>query len=419
MLINIHAAYKRKPCPYFAESIFEIWSKKRNFIVVSNLKVYNMGTSRLQRLTLFLVCGFLIFVTLYFAKNILVPLVFAMLLSMLMLPVCKRIERKCPRWLAVLCCVFIFVIILSSLATVFSLQIINLADDLPKYKSNIHSKIQNFQAFLTRTIDVSQEEQTAYFKEKINHFIDNSEVYIKNFLLAATGLLGDLALVIIFTFFFLLLRDHFKTFILKVTKEGRREKVKMVISRCGKITGKYLSGVFIVVCILSTINSIGLLIIGLDYAVFFGIMVGMCNMIPYVGVPISAILPVTMAILTKDSYVSAIGVCSVFAIGQFIDNNFLTPNIVGDKVNLNPISTIVVLLIGASLWGIAGMVIFIPLLGVIKIILDNSEDLHPYGYLIGKDPKPKKHSLIARLIIKLFKQVKHYLRYKKTLKSST
>jgi predicted PurR-regulated permease PerM len=352
----------------------------------------------------------LIFASLYFAKDILIRLFFAMLLSMLLLPVCKKLERKFPRWLAVLCCVLICVLLLLGLATVFSLQMVSFADDLPKYKSALNSKIHNVQHFVTSKIKVSQEDQAAYLKTRVNSFIDNGGAYLKSILLAATGIIGDVFIIIVCTFLFLLARDRLKTFLLKVTKEGRKEKVKTIITRSGEITGKYLLGVFVVVCILSVINSVGLLIIGLEHAIFFGVMVGICNIIPYVGVPISAILPVAMALLTRDSYSVAIGVVAVFAVGQFIDNNFLTPNIVGNKVNLNPLSIIVGLLIGAALWGIAGMVIFIPLLAVIKIILDNDEELHPYAYLIGVDKKPEDHSRIMRFIIRIFKQVRGYLK---------
>lgn len=371
-----------------------------------------MPIARLQNLTFFLLCIFLIFGGLYLAKSILIPIAFAMLLSMLMLPLCEKLERKCPRWLAVLGCVVICVLVLSGLATVFSFQMVKFADELPKYKTEIYSKIHHLQDFVSSKFNVSQEEQTAYLKNKVNYIVDNSGAHVKKALVTATGLVGDLFLVVIFTFLFLYTRPRLKTFILSITREDRKEKVKMIISRSGQITGKYLSGVFIVVCILSVINSVGLLIIGLDHAIFFGIMVGICNIIPYIGVPLSAILPVTMAILTKDSYLAPIGVASVFIIGQFIDNNFLTPNIVGDKVNLNPLSIIVVLLIGASVWGVAGMIIFVPLLGVIKIILDNSEDLHPYAYLIGIDNKPKSQSFVFRFIVKVLKRARGYLKRK-------
>jgi predicted PurR-regulated permease PerM len=371
-----------------------------------------MPIPRLQNLTLFLICIFLIFAGLFFAKGILIPMAFAMLLAMLLLPLCNKLERRLPRWLAVLSCIVICILVLSGLATLFSFQIVKFADELPRYKSAIYNKIHLLQDFVNSKFDVSQEDQTAYIKNKVNYIVDNSGANVKKALTAATGLVGDLVLVVIFTFLFLYMRDRLKTFMLSVTREERKAKVKMIMSRSGKITGKYLSGVFIVACILSIINSVGLLIIGLDHAIFFGIMVGMCNIIPYVGVPLSAILPVSMAILTKDSYMAPIGVASVFAIGQLIDNYFLTPNIVGDKVNLNPLAIIIGLLIGAAVWGVAGMIIFIPLLAVIKIILDNSEDLHPYAYLIGIDNKPKRKSFIACFIVKILKSAGSFLKRK-------
>jgi predicted PurR-regulated permease PerM len=332
-----------------------------------------------------MLAAFLLFGAMYIGREILVPLVFAMLVAMLLMPLCTWFEARMPRWLAVGICVAIFVTGLLALAAGFSFQVVRIAEDLPRHKDAIYKKVDQLQRYVTRQTDLSKEEQEKLVREKVNNFVDKGGAYVQEFISSATGLLGDLVMVIIYTFLFLYSRDRFRNFVVRVTPEEKAPKVKMIIARSSKITGRYLSGVLIVMSILAVIYSVGLMIVGLDYPVFFGVMVAVFNIIPYVGIPVASILPVAMAIVTKDSYAAALAVCGVFALGQFIDNNFLTPNIVGDKVNLNALTTIVALLVGASVWGIAGMILFIPLLGVIRIILNNSNGLKPYAYLLSSN----------------------------------
>lgn len=356
-----------------------------------------MKKDPLFRFVLILFAGFLFFGALYFAKNLLVPMSFAALLAMLMLPICKKLESwRFPRWVAILSCLLIVILIIAGLVFVFTSQVISFADDLPKYKNAINSKIENIEKLLERTTKASPEEQISFLKEKVSAFMEDAGQYIKVLFLATTGTIATIGVVLIYTFFFLYFRDRFKNFILKLTDSADEVKTRMILTKSGKVTARYLSGVFIVIIILSVLNSIGLMIIGLDYAIFFGIMVAILNIIPYIGVPIGSILPITMALITKDSFWTAAGVVGVIAINQFIEGNFLTPNIVGNKVNLNPLATIIALLIGASIWGIPGMIIFLPFLGVIKITLDHVEPLQPYAYLIGTDDSTGP-SIISRI----------------------
>lgn len=332
-----------------------------------------------------MLAAFLLFGGMYIARNILIPMVFAMLVAMLLMPMCTWLEARMPRWLAVSLALAVFVLGILALVTGLSYQVVKIAEDLPQHRAAIQQKIEKLQSFVSNKIDLSKEEQTRMVQDKVNHFIDNGPDYIRDFLSATSGALGDVAMVLIYTWLFLYSRDRFRNFVVRVTPEEKAPKVKLIIARSSKITGRYLSGVLIVMSILAVIYSAGLAIVGLDYPVFFGVMVAIFNIIPYVGIPVASILPVTMAIVTKDSYAAALAVVAVFSIGQFIDNNFLTPNIVGDKVNLNALTTIVALMAGAAVWGIAGMILFIPLLGVIRIILSNSNGLKPYAYLISSN----------------------------------
>ncbi len=137
--------------------------------------------------------------------------------------------------------------------------------------------------------------------------------------------------------------------------------------------------------ILAICNTIALSIIGLQQALFFGVLAGMLNIIPFIGSMVGSAIPIMVLLLTRESYGAPIAAAIYFLSIQLVESYFLTPNITGNKVKLNPMATIMALLLGALVWGVAGMILFIPFLGILKVVFDNIEPLRPYGYIIGKE----------------------------------
>jgi predicted PurR-regulated permease PerM len=140
-----------------------------------------------------------------------------------------------------------------------------------------------------------------------------------------------------------------------------------------------------VMLVLAVLNSIGFLLLGLKYAILLGLTAAILNIIPYVGPWIGALLPVTIALLTKDSAMYAVGAMGVILITQFIDNNFITPKVVGSSVSINPLASIVALLAGGMLWGVVGLILAIPITGMLKIVCDEIPGLKPWGFLLGEE----------------------------------
>ena len=151
----------------------------------------------------------------------------------------------------------------------------------------------------------------------------------------------------------------------------------------------YISGLLLVTIIVAVLNSVGLLVLGIDHAIFFGILSGLLTIIPYIGIFIGAFLPVVMALLTKDSLWYPAGVIIVFSVVQFLEGNFITPRITGSKVSVNALAAIVALLIGGKIMGIAGMILAVPALGIIKILLSHTTHLKHFVILIEDSPIEK------------------------------
>jgi predicted PurR-regulated permease PerM len=348
--------------------------------------------------TLLLGFGFLFMGALYYARQLLIPFSLAALLAMLLLPVCRRLESwKVPRGLAIVLCILLILTVLLGLGLLLTTQIISFARELPSLQGQMNHKLETVQTFIERLTHVPAKEQISYLQAQLNALLESTGRYMSSVLAATTGTLATLGIIIIYIFFFLYYRDRFVAFILMITARERHGRTKQIFSEISQLTQQYIGGVLTVVVILAVLNSIGLTIIGIRQAIFFGVLGGLLNIIPYIGTFIGGLLPTLVALLTEESFGAAIAVAAVFAFNQFLENNFLTPHIVGGKVKVNPLATIIVLLIGGYVWGIAGMVMFIPFLGIAKIIFDHIEPLRPYGYLIGEDEDSKDGAVWEKL----------------------
>jgi predicted PurR-regulated permease PerM len=345
----------------------------------------------LVRFTLLLLFVFLLLSGLHFARSFLIPFSLAALLAMLMLPLCRRLERwKVPRGLAIGICLLIILLTFAGMMILLSTQVISFAHELPSLQGKLNQKLESVQGFVEGITDVPANEQTSYLEQQLNSYLESAGTYLTSVLAATTGALTSVMIMGIYIFFFLYYRQKFKRFILMITPKEEHEKTRTIITQISEVTQKYIAGVLTVVVILSVLNTIGLMVIGIRQAIFFGVLGGILNIIPFIGSFLGGFFPAVVALLTKDSFGPVIAVAVVFTVIQLIESNLLTPNIVGSKVKVNPLAAIMALLIGGAVWGVAGMIMFIPFLGILKIIFDNIESLRPYGYLIGDDSEEEK-----------------------------
>ncbi|MBX9853869.1 MAG: AI-2E family transporter [Cytophagaceae bacterium] len=348
----------------------------------------------------------LFFTGLYFARNFLIPVVFAVLLAMLLLPLCKWLEKRLPRILSILICILLIISIVAGIIFLFYSQVVNFANDFEEVKEKLNEKLSTVQDYIESKTNVPAKEQMSWVKEKFSTFLNSSGSFVKSILMAFTEGVVTFGLILIYIFFFLLYRERFKNFILRLFTQEHHEKVEYVINNTKDLILKYLSGLLIALTILSVMNAIGLLALGIKQAIFLGFLAGYLNIIPYVGTLVGSIFPIIMALLFKDSMFYVIGVIAVFLFNQFIDNNITTPNVVGSHVQVNPLATIMSIIIGGIVWGIPGMILFIPLAGIFKIVCDNVDELKPIGYLMGENEKEKEKSTLFQKIKGIFKKKK-------------
>lgn len=326
-----------------------------------------------------LVILFILVTVIILAKDIIVPILISGMLTIVLQPLVKRLEKWIPTWLAITLTLIFTFLFITALGWLAISQVSALVKDLPDLELKFNTLVDRVSSTLQATFNMSAREQNQLLKNSLA----NLGSYATGLFTATTSFISLLVQIPIYVFLFLIYRDKFKSFILafiadeqEITWKGEIEDV---------IQG-YTSGLLMVTAIVAILNSVGLLILGIEHAVFFGVLSGILTIIPYVGIFIGGTLPVLMALLTKDSLWYALGVIIIFSIVQFLEGNFITPRITGSKVSINALAAIVALLVGGKILGIAGMILAIPILGILKIILAHTQHLKPFVILIEDNP---------------------------------
>lgn len=319
----------------------------------------------------------LVIIALILTKDIILPISFAALFSIVLLPLVKKVERKAGRIFSICIVLFSFLLIFALFTWFIISQLTNLVASLPGLEDKFFAQVNDISSSLNDQFKISTEDQGQLLKEGIKNLSDN----VAGLLVSTTYLVYFFIQVPIYIFLFLLYRNRFKDFLLAL-RPGSDLKWKDEIQGVAR---HYISGLGLVVFIAGVLNSIGLLILGIDHAVFFGFLSGLLTMIPYVGITLGATFPTLLALVTKDSAWYAVGVIGVHVFVQFLEGNFITPKITGSRISINALAAIIALLVGGKIWGIAGMILAVPSVGILKIILSYSNELRPFVILLGDE----------------------------------
>ncbi|WP_266369138.1 AI-2E family transporter [Tellurirhabdus rosea] len=339
-------------------------------------------------------------------QSTLVPLIFAILLAMILYPINWRLEKwRVPRVAAILISLVLVITLLYGLFYLVSVQIITFTEEAPKLLDRGNTILDNLQRFAEERLRLSRTRQVSEARRYLNDLIRQGGSIVTSTLLATTNTLSTISLIPLYVFFMLLYRDFFRSFLYKVFHSTRRHKLDIIFGRIYNVVKDYLVGLVSVIIIVGVLNTVGLLILNVDYAVFFGFFGAFMILIPYIGILIGSLLPALFTLLTNENPLVALGVIGVFTFVQVLEGNFITPYIVGSKVSINPLAAIIVLLLWGQLWGVAGLVLALPLTAILKVIFDAVEPLRPYGFLLGEAEhvrtEPVKVKDIERKVKKL------------------
>lgn len=325
----------------------------------------------------------LLFIVLSYGKFILMPLAFAALIAMLLDPISSWLQRhKFNRILAIVTSIILIAVILGGIMSLLSIQFIQFADRLPEANAKIQAMSTDLIQFFESRFNLSPDRQIQFLERGLETVINKSGEYVSTVLGATTSVFTTLGLLPFFVFFMMYYKKMYRTF-LHTAVDGKNDAIDSVIDSVQTVTQNYIVGMMTVITILGILNAIGLWIVGLDHVLFFAAFAAILAIIPYIGIILGSLPAIIFALLFTDSLLNPIGVIAVFAVVQFLEGNFITPNVIGSQVSINPFMALIALVIGGQLWGISGMILFVPLLGILKCIFDQVEALKPYGYLLG------------------------------------
>jgi len=322
-------------------------------------------------------------------RTVIVPILFSILIAILLYPIALFFERKLRlgKVVASILSVIIATVIIGLLIWFIVYQVLVIGTDGGEYKTKFAEIYAIIQRWLSETLGLSRWELNQKVNAEISKLSNNATSYATKFVGSMGSVIANVVLIPIYVFFMLYYRVFFREFFFKVFKNVPNEKVHHVLDKIYYVVQNYLLGLVTVMGIVAALNTIGLYIMGIQYAWFFGILASLLMLLPYIGIAIGSILPAIFALATKDSYWYAVGVVLWFQFVQFLEGNFITPNIVGGKVSINPLVAIVAIILGGMMFGLSGLILALPITAVLKVVFDSNENLAPYGFLIGEPNK--------------------------------
>ncbi len=343
-----------------------------------------MQTSFLIKANLIFLFIFFFVLALVFGKPLFVPLTFAALFALLILPLCRKLEIwGLKRGFASLLSIFILIVPLIILIGLGTHQITELTASFKLFKNQATTTLDTIQNFIQNFLGASLQKHIEHIKSQLSSFMHIAEASLKDLVINALKVAAVTILTLVYTFFFLYYREKLKTFLLQIISRQEHSNVRAVITEIQTMVSHYLFGILTVMFILALLNTLGLSLIGVKYALLLGPLAAFLNVIPYIGTAIGSTIPLIVNFLNGGSWYSTLAIIVLFTLVQLLDSHVLTPTIIGPRMQVNPLAVITIAAIGALLWGIPGIILFIPLLGIIKIIFEHIPQLQPYAYLIS------------------------------------
>ncbi len=324
---------------------------------------------------------------LYAAQVVLIPLFYGLFIAIFLYPFCRWLEKHhWPRSLAIGAGLFIIAALFILLLLIMELQLNAFREDLPDLKEKMAPSISNIQQWLADNLNITIATQDEWWHSSLKKMADNPEALLSGTLNKTFAAIFTLFLVPVFAALFLYNRQDFALFIEKAAGRAYSSKARDIMQKTILTYYHFIKGMAMVYLIVGILNSIGLLALGIKHAVLFGFLTAIMTIIPYIGIFISALLPISVAWITKDSVWYPVGVIAVFTFVQYLEANVIFPRVVAAQLNVSTWATLIAIVAGGILWGVSGMILFIPLTGILKIITDNTEDWEAINILLRRKP---------------------------------
>jgi predicted PurR-regulated permease PerM len=322
-------------------------------------------------------------------NGIITPLLMAFFISIVLLPVYRFFKKKgLPEVLSISLAILLLVVLVSGLIWFFSSQISNLIVDFPQIKNNVTTHLNTLSEWIDRRTNLSTERQVQILNEQSKKLVNYAGGAVSGAAASLTSIFVFVGLLPIYIFLLLFYKNLLLRFVFLWFPAGNQKQVEDALRETEIIIKSYLVGLLIQISYITVLLGGALMIIGIKHALLIGVIFAILNLIPYVGALLGNIIGVLLTLTSSQELWPIFTVLITIAIVQFLDNNILMPRIVGSKVKINALATIVGVIVAGALAGVAGMFLSLPLMAVLKIVFDRTQTLKQWGVLLG-DEKPK------------------------------
>ena len=325
---------------------------------------------------------FFVSAMLYFGKRLFVPLFFGLLIAMVMYPICNWFEiHGWNKSLAIACCLIIVTIVFASLFALLVWQLHVFSKDAPAILNRLEAIIQHIQKWMIENTRIKIDMQKDW-NENLTGTIGS---ILKSTAQTTINTLFILFLIPVYTALFMYHRKVFVQYLKLITPAKYQTRLNTILQKTITTYFRYIKGMIFVYLIVGILNSIGLLALGVKNAILFGMLCAIMTIIPYIGIFISALLPISVVWMETDNIWYPLGVIAVFSFVQYLEANVIFPKVVGTQLNVSTLAMLVAVIAGGIIWGVAGMVLFIPFVAILKIISDHIEEWKPINLLLSRN----------------------------------
>lgn len=349
------------------------------------------NNAKLIGTTLRVVLLIAVVVLLYYGQTLLLPLALAGLLAMLLNPIDEKLREKgLSPGLSIAGAMLVLVLFFAGLFAAVGQQAVSFANSWPETKKNISDQLDVLRdeyqlGGLIPKIGGDEPATSGAAATPDISGLPFSRSGIISFFSGTFGALGDFLLMFVYVVLFLSQKDRLREFLIRRMPDDQREKTLQAITESREVVQKYLRGRLILIAILSVLYSVGFLVVGLDYAVLIAVLVAVLSIIPYLGNIIGGVFAIALAFASGGGQTAVIGVLITMSLAQLLESYILTPLIVGDEVDINPLTTIICVVGMSIVWGPVGAIIAIPVFAILRIIFSHVDGLKDYAYLMGQD----------------------------------
>lgn len=340
-------------------------------------------------------------------RAILIPIVTSVFFSMIVYPVCRYAEHWIRnRALAILLALLLVLLVIGGGIWLISRQFYPIFADLDQIKNLIPGMLEQVIAWVASTFNL--EAATA------QDWMAQVGTRVLNYLLGSIPnpsiFLSTLGLLPIYSFLFLLYRTSLKQFLLIQVGENKRAHLSRIIQEVQRLAQRYIYGLGIVIVILALLNSLGLWLIGLPYPIFWGAIAAILAVIPYIGTFIGGLLPFLYALVYTSTFWQPIAVVLFYFAIQQLEGNLITPKVVGSSVKINPLIAIIALFFFGAIWGLVGLILALPIVGIFRLVLSHVEPLKPIARLFGNQLYQEDTSFIEDFNHERYRFLKFFFR---------